>query len=220
MKKHSTLKKLLSFILALMIIIPMLSTNTNAYTKDKDVSNNRSYNWYMDQGDTGKYADINCGPTSLAMILKWKDKSSTETGRSLRNWNENNGTWWSTTIIQNYLSRKGISYSGYRYSEYTLKNAIKNGSIALVCLDMSMITRNNSEKSSNIGRFYDGVTGHFIIVKGYKYIDGELYFEVYDPFSMGKTYSNGQPMGKDRLYKASELGRSVNYWWKTIYTVR
>lgn len=219
MKKNSILKRISTFIFALIIILPFTFSSVNAESYSNGYSSNRDYEWYMDQGFTGTYSGSNCGPTSTAMILKWKNRNSKETGLSLRNWNLNNGNWWSTNIIQNCLSRNGIGFSAYRYSEYTLQNTIKNGGIALVCLDMSVISRNNSE-ISNTGRFYDGVTGHFIIVKGYRYIDGVLYFEVYDPFSMGKTYSNGQPMGKDRLYKASELGRAINYWWKTIYTIR
>lgn len=222
MNKTRFMKRLLCLILALSVLVPMTFTTntTKAETYSNGVSNNRSYEWYMDQGDTGTYSEINCGPTSLAMILKWVNRNSTETGLSLRNQRINNGDWWSTTIIQEFLRRKGVSYMTYRYSENTLLNEVKYGRIALVCLDMSRISRNYNPTTSNAGRFYDHVTGHFIVVKGYRYINNVLYFEAYDPFSMGETYSNGQPLGKDRLYKASELSNAVNNWWRQIYTFR
>ncbi len=222
MKRSSKfMKRLLSVVLLVSFFsfVPNLETNPTKVVYARDVSNNRPYEWYMDQGDTGEFAGINCGPTSTAMILKWLNRNSLVTGESLRNEIPANGNWWSTVIIQNYMNRNGIFYFTHRYNQQTLVDAINAGRIALVCLNMSMIERNfNAE--SNIGRFYDDVTGHFIVVKGYKYIQNELYFEVYDPFSMGAEYANGIRKGQDRLYKATEFGRAVTNWWNTIYTFR
>lgn len=223
MDKKKLFKKIFALTLVFTMLIPVCSvttTQTYAASSSEGVSNNRNYEWYMDQGSTGYYSDINCGPTSAAMVAKWVNGNSTDTGESLRKIEPNNGQWWNTKIIESYFRSRNINYSARIYSEYTLLNTIKNGGIALVCLNMGKISKNPNPTSSKIGKFYDGNSGHFIVVKGYKYIQDELYFEVYDPGSMGLRYSNGQYLGKDRLYKASELGDAINSWWNTIYTVR
>lgn len=173
----------------------------------------------MDQGETGKYNGINCGPTSTAMVLKWLNPNSTHTGLSLRNEVPNNGDWWNTNIITAVLREKGAYVYSNRYSENYLLNSLKNGYIAIVCLDMRYVSRSNGYDKT--GKTYGNeVSGHFIVVKGYKYVNGTLHFEVYDPFSMGNYDYDGQLTGKDRLYKAREITNAITNWWNTIYTVR
>jgi len=37
-------------------------------TVKTSVSNSRTYNWYVDQGDTGQYSKDNCGPSTVTMV--------------------------------------------------------------------------------------------------------------------------------------------------------
>lgn len=81
MKRSSKFMKRLLSVVLLVSFFSFVPTETNstkaAYTRE--VSNNRPYKWYMDQGDTGKFAGINCGPTSTAMILKMVEQNSSVT---------------------------------------------------------------------------------------------------------------------------------------------
>ena len=38
---------------------------------DTNQSNNKNYNWYIDQTNTGTYSNMNCGPTCATMALMW-----------------------------------------------------------------------------------------------------------------------------------------------------
>ncbi|MDO5717152.1 MAG: C39 family peptidase [Tissierellia bacterium] len=188
--------------------------------QDVHVSSNRPWDWYMDQGYTGQYSGNNCGPTSVAMVMKWLDRYSRETGKTVRDWYPNNGDWWSTNMITSYFRNHGVSYSSRRYyGTSTVTNAIDNGNIVLVCMTMEAVSRNYNPRYSNKGKFYSYDSGHFLIIKGYKKEGGTLYFEVYDPNNWGMTYSNGQPMGKDRLYLASEVSNGLYNWWDTVYII-
>ena len=48
------------------------------------VSNNRDYDWYVDQYNTGKSNSVNCGPTSIEMAMMWKNKEHTLTVGEIR----------------------------------------------------------------------------------------------------------------------------------------
>lgn len=205
-----------------------LDADSNLVFKDADnlkaeVSNNRDYDWYYDQAHTGKCSDGNCGPTSLSMILKWLNKDSTATGESLRNEIPNNGDWWTTNIFDDYF--KNHSEIKVKDALYTgpemITDMLNDGNIVLVCIKMGEIAQNKTPDESNIGRFYDFDGGHFLLIKGYKIIDGKLYYEVYDPNNWDSKYSQtGEPMGKDRLYPAEEMARAITTWWSGIYGIK
>ncbi|MCI5674669.1 MAG: hypothetical protein PT956_00055 [Firmicutes bacterium] len=184
-------------------------------------SNNRPYEWYMDQKDTGEYSNGNCGPTAVAMVLKWLDPNSTATGLSCRNDVLNNGEWWSTDIIEEYFKNHGVKYDPVYYnSSKTITDEIDKGNIVLVCIKIGYISTNDNPASSRLGKHYEGDAGHFLLIKGYEMVDDKLYYEVYDPNSWGAKYPDtGEYMGKDRLYKAEEMENALNNWWMTVYSV-
>lgn len=205
-----------------------LDKEGNLNFKDADnlkaeVSNDRDYDWYYDQAHTGKCSDGNCGPTSLSMILKWLNKDSSATGESLRDEIPNNGEWWSTNIFDDYFkSHPEIKVKDSIYTGPELiTDMLNDGNIVLVCIKMGEIKQNKTPDENNIGRFYDFDGGHFLLIKGYKIIDGKLYYQVYDPNNWDKKYTKtGEPMGKDRLYPAEEMGRAIVTWWSGIYGIK
>ena len=189
--------------------------------KQESVSNNRDYDWYEDQAHTGEYSDGNCGPTSMSMVLKWLDPNSASTGESCRSDVPNDGQWWNTDIVENYFDNHKVHYDSvfYRFPE-NITDEIDKGNIVYVCAIMREIKKNGSPESSNIGRFYDFDGGHFFLIKGYKLIKGELYYEVYDPNGWDKVYPDtNEPMGKDRLYAAREVDLAIKNWYMTVYSI-
>lgn len=58
--------------------------------------------------------------------------------------------------------------------------------------------------------YYCGIGGHFLIIKGYKVFDNEVYFEIYDPAFGMQTYANGSLAGKGRFYLAREVIAVIN----------
>jgi hypothetical protein len=174
----------------------------------KEKSNNIAYNWYFNQINTGKFSDINCGPTTVSMAIKWANESFTKTPLEARNTYRTDGGWWYTDDINNhYIDIPNIN---------ALQNEIENGNLAILCLDMYYI-RNEVSVKWHTDKFYTtshSGWGHFIIVKGFKAFDNEIYYEVYDPYSYENRYANKVLKGIDRYYRGTDLNTAVQNWWK------
>lgn len=179
-------------------------------------SNEAGYEWYVDQANSGTFSNINCGPASAVMAAKWAIPGFTGTTRQARDMILPGGGWWYTNNIIDYLNHFSVTnFTLALGSMEVLRQQIDQGNIAILCLDMYYI-RNQEKNRWHVDRFYNaGNTGwgHFIIVKGYKIVDGQLFFEAYDPYGFAQTYPDGAPKGKNRYYREAELNDSSNIWW-------
>lgn len=187
----------------------------------QSLSNNREYDWYLDQSLTGTYSGINCGPTSTTMAAKWSDETFSLSPEDARAAYRPSGGWWYTSDIDNYLTDNQIdhhfvSLGNDSYSTaQVLKNNIDGGNIAILCLDMFYI-RSAGELDHHIDKFYSTSGpdwGHFIVVKGYKVVDNHYLFEIYDPYCYDKKYTDGSLKGQDRYYRSSDLFDATSIWW-------
>lgn len=213
MKKFS--KKILMLLMAIVVLV----TPTFTGAVRQEVHNDRNYNWYIDQGNTGWASNSNCGPSSSVMVEKWFNRNTIATAAGARDRYPMQGGWWSTNTVSQYLNDQRIPNRTIVYNgEDTLTDILDNGNIAIVCVNTGFISFNNNN-NSNIGRFYNYQGGHFLVVKGYTHINNRLYFEVYDPNNWGEMYFNGQPKGKDRLYAANELSQSIFRWCGNIIVI-
>lgn len=188
---------------------------TSAITASKSI--NQSFNWYYDQSLSGQFASINCGPAVATMAIKWSDPSFSKTPEDARNTYRTTGGWWFTNDIVSYFEKYGINsmYTTLPDKYQTIKNYLDKGYIVVLCLDNFYI-RYNSNNKQHIDKYYRvnaAGSGHFIIVKGYKQTSSNFYFEVYDPWSYGMTYDNGQLKGVDRYYNSDDLENATNVWW-------
>lgn len=183
----------------------------------KELSNNASYAWYYDQGNTGPYSDVNCGPSSVTMAIKWANASFSKTPEEARKTYRPTGGWWYTNDIVNYLNLHSIPNHTIDVSHIDLiQSELNLGNIAILCLDMYYI-RSQSQDKWHVDKFYSTNNtgwGHFIVIKGYKNVDNKVYYEVYDPYSFGKKYSDGSIKGEDRYYRSEDLNNAVANWWK------
>ena len=182
------------------------------------VANDRDYDWFIDQGDTGQYSNSNCGPSSTVMAMKWLDEDYKETAEEAREEHLLSGGWWYTSTITQYFDNREVDYSFMKLDQdgkgiEDLKNVIDEEQIAILCVSMDYITR-ETDSNLRINRFYDYDDGHFLIMKGYVEIDDKLYFEVYDPNNWGMTYEDGSPKGLDRYYLADELFDAAYNWYE------
>ena len=187
------------------------------YNLMDEKSLNKPYEWYIDQGTTGKHANINCGPTTVTMAIKWANPDFLKKPEDARNtiWSEG-GLWYTSDIVK-YLNLNSIGNYYIELNEISsLKNIIEDGNIAILCINSYLIGLNKTERYHR-DRFYETNSqtfGHFILVKGYKFVDDQLWFECYDSYSMGAFYKNGGgPKGKDRYYSASDINEATNRWW-------
>lgn len=188
-------------------------------------SQNRSYEWYIDQFGTGVYESNNCGPTVSTMVLKWYNESFNRTVLDARAEIKPDGKWWQTQDIKAYLEKYGTTSKYYKFNDLVdLKTVIDKGGIAILCLDMydgyfTSLTGNPA--AFRIHKYYISKInfGHFIVVKGYIYSNNKLYFEVYDPWSKHMKYPDGQLKGKDRYYLGTDLLMAATERWDWIIAV-
>lgn len=204
--------------------IDVLIDEDNVYLSQADmplsVANERPYNWYIDQGNTGTYGGDNCGPSASVMAGLWQDESFDYTPQEARGEFRSSGGWWYTDDIKSFFKQHKINYEIDDFDgSYELINTLNDGHIILLCIDTSYLSEID-ETDSYFGKFYDYDGGHFLIVKGYTYIDDFLYFEVYDSNCWGESYSDGSPKGKDRLYPYDELEEAIEVWWDNFFIIK
>lgn len=182
----------------------------------QEASNNRNYDWYLDQSHSGVYNSVNCGPASVTMSIKWFDEEFKGTMEDARATYHASGGWWYTNDIINYLdSHEVTNFTIALNNIELLKDQLDLGNVIILCLDMYYVQYNDNVKE-RFGKFYttNGTGwGHFIVVKGYKKVDDRLFFEVYDPYSFDRTYTDGVLKGKDRYYPSADLNAATNVWW-------
>ncbi|WP_316827572.1 C39 family peptidase [Pedobacter miscanthi] len=178
----------------------------------------KTFKWYFDQAGTGQFSAINCGPTVATMAVKWSDSTFIKTPEDARNTYRATGGWWYTDDIVNYLNKYGINsaYTALPDNYQTIKKYIDQNYIVILCLDNYYI-RYNTSATEHVDKYYRvnaAASGHFIIVKGYKQVDNQFYFEVYDPWSYGASYTLGNQLkGENRYYRSDDLETATNVWW-------
>ena len=212
-----------------------VSTFNNSYTdgwglggfQKSTLSNNRDYDWYLDQSNTGTYSGINCGPTSTTMAAKWAKENFTKTPQDARNAYRSEGGWWYTDDIDAYLTDNNIQHYFISLANNAAETSDKmieqlaKGNILILCLDMFYIT-DGTNTTWHVDKFYSTNAedwGHFIVVKGYKLVDKKLFFEIYDPYCYNKKYSDGSYKGRDRFYRNADLYRATSVWWNYAIVV-
>ncbi len=193
----------------------------NSYT-----SNDRNYNWYIDQSTSGNFAGVNCGPASVTMAIKWADPDFTKTALDARMTYEVSGGWWFTSDIDSYLTDNQITHAIIALTDHAdstaaiLKQQLMNQQIIILCLDMNHV-RSTTETSYRTDKFYATTPdwGHFIVLKGYKTADGELFFEAYDPYSFGLKNDDNTLKGMNRYYRFEDLAAACLPWWNYAFVI-
>jgi hypothetical protein len=61
---------------------------------------------------------------------------------------------------------------------------------------------------------YNTGWGHFLLIKGYKQVDGNMFYEIYDPYSDHQTYTDSSLKGEDRYYLNTDITAGTNVWWQ------
>jgi hypothetical protein len=206
-----------------------VTSSNNSYTdawglgwfQTYSTANNRTYEWYLDQFGTGQYSSNNCGPASTTMAAKWSQPTFSKTIAEARAAYRPEGGWWYTDDIHNYLTDNNIPHSfislgsSFNSTGQIISARIDEGLVMILCLDMFYI-RGESNSNQRVDRFYTASAagwGHFIVVKGYRNVDGKLFFEVYDSYSNGLKYLDGSLKGKDRYYRSEDIYSATSIWW-------
>ena len=178
----------------------------------------RPYEWYRSQMDTGPASRNNCGPTCVSMVIKYCNTHDVNVSL-IRDIRPKENGWWYASDISYALNYYGIPNTIRSLSsDRDLLQALSRGSLVLACLDMSLITEQSEDAEARYHRFYQGVTGHFLLLKGYT--DRQEWIIAYDSNNWKNDYYlNRAPKGRDRFYRAGEIVASMKKWWPYFFEI-
>lgn len=194
----------------------------------RELSLNKPYEWYIDQSRTGTHSDYNCAPSCVVMAAHWQDADCPYTVEDARGLYRSSGGGWLTYDIDKCLTdldteHQVISLSDYRdESVQILVDHLEDGNIILVAIDVHYL-EDSFEPEIRINKYYETIqlgTGHCIVLKGYKVVDGITYFEVYDPIGYEYRYSDGSFMGKDRYYTSDDIYTAAFASWNYAFVIQ
>jgi hypothetical protein len=81
--------------------------------------------------------------------------------------------------------------------------------------------RSSEEEDFHVDKFYPTTSGwgHFIVLKGYKRVDGNVFFETYDPYSLGLVNQDKNLKGLNRFYRYNDLAAACQPWWNFAFII-
>jgi hypothetical protein len=178
-----------------------------------ECSNDRTYDWYIDQSRTGSHSDYNCAPSCVVMASLWQDPDCSFTVEDARDLYHPSGGGWFTTDISRCLDDFDIRHSVISLSDYrektlkTLRDNLEEGNIILMAIDVHYL-EDAEDPEERVNKYYETIklgTGHCIVLKGFKEVDGQVFFEVYDPIGYDYIYDDGSFKGENRYYKSDDI---------------
>lgn len=182
-------------------------------------SNDRKYNWYVDQANTGTHSNSNCGPSSAEMASRWADSLYTGSAEEARSLFRPEGGWWYTSDVISYLTLHNIPNHTVRFDNTSnIRELIDQGNILISCLTTAELRR-NTNNAHRVDRFYSYGDGHFLVIKGYRIVNDSALFEVYDPNNWNAKYSDNSQKGKNRHYRESDMSNAISKWWNYLIVV-
>lgn len=170
----------------------------------------------------------NCGPLSALMLTKFVKPHETyknlndEIDKARRTVQvedeEINYRWWSFRDIKKFLRHNNVSYSEmdtahFRYAQSRSSKIVKTliqGNVVVINIDM-----NDLPRDSEVGKYYTttslfGRWGHFLVIVGYKKVNGQLAYEIHDSHSA---------KGKNRFFYAKHINHAITKYNKKLLLV-
>ena len=187
----------------------------------------RNYEWYIDQAATGPFSDVNCAPSSVVMASLWCMEDFPYSVHYARTMYHPEGGGWYTEDIDNCLTDFGINHSiielstSQKKTETIITEQLDEGNILILCVDVHYLRLCESD-SFRVDKYYSTIklgAGHSVIAKGYKQIDGQIFFEMYDPIGYGFKYKDGQFKGKNRYYRGKDIYTATFSRWNFAFTI-
>ena len=147
----------------------------------KTVINDRDYNWFYSQKNTGEYSAVNCMPSIATMASHWYDRNSTATVKKMRA-TSTYSDGWTAYELRCGLTAYNVPYTVEDAKMENIVNALDNGSIVL---------------AQYSDRPY-GISGHCYVIYGYRRFKDSTTFIVNDSDSLttraelfGRKMGNG-----------------------------
>lgn len=163
--------------------------------ESRRLDNDRPYDWYLRQEETGPYSIDNCMPAATAMILRWVYPENQATVEEMRGLAPMDGEGWYPEQVSDILERERVEFETPYIALEDMLAALDAGHILLALLN-------------------EGAFGHCVIIKGYERQGAGLWFLTHDPASPERDVY-GRWVGEDRRMEAGALLRAMkNHWWQ------
>jgi hypothetical protein len=162
------------------------------------------------------------------MAIKWSDSTFSGTPELARETYRSEGGWWFTTTVDSCLNDNSIPHATIpladdaAQTQQILSRQLDSNHIIILCIDMYYISNPPANVNYHVDKFYNTAAtgwGHFFVIKGYKQMDGEFYFQIYDPYSFGVTYTDASLKGRNRFYRYSDVFGASHPWWNYAIVV-
>ncbi|WBW97636.1 hypothetical protein [Oceanirhabdus sp. W0125-5] len=194
------------------------SLGLGVYETDRKI-NDRNYEWYIDQGNTGEHSENNSGPAVAVMAAKWLNKDAEVSVNRARKIYYPDGDEWFSVTLKSFFDEYSIpAIVAEDIKSIDIKNQIDNDNIVIAYIDPKYIPYESNE-NSHINRYKIQEKKHYILIKGYRVVDDKLYYEIYDPYNFGSVYEDNELKGKDRYYYEVDLINSIKNSWDNIIIV-
>jgi hypothetical protein len=212
-----------------------VNSSNNGYTNNwgmggfisKDVSHNRAYPWYINQAETGTFSNVNCAPSSVVMSSHWAKENFSHSVEDARSMYHPTGGGWYTEDIDNCLDDFYIHHlimelaTSKEETSELIQAQLDKGNILMLCVDVHYL-RLCENDSVRVDKYYETIqlgVGHCIVLKGYKIVDGHIFFEVYDPAGYNWKYNDGQSKGQDRYYRGDDIFTATFGRWNYAFVI-
>ncbi len=150
----------------------------------KTVINDRNYNWFYSQQNTGEYSSVNCMPSIATMAAHWYNEDSKATVQKMRATSDVT-EGWTAFELRNGLDKYKVPYTIVDATLENIIDALDNGKIILA---------QYSDRPYN-------QSGHCYVIYGYKKINNSVTFIINDSDSLtdraiifGRKKGNGDEL--------------------------
>lgn len=129
------------------------------------VLNERPYDWYVNQRETGEYSFNNCMPSCVEMALRYQGLSQIPSAEKLRADNPLDGLGWNDVLAENVMRQYGLQFTdSFDINLETMLDYLDKGNVLYVM-------------------YWDPIVeyGHSVIIKGYWKRGDSVEFIIADP---------------------------------------
>ena len=156
-----------SVVAALATLMKSYEGREQVVIEERMVLNERPYDWYVYQQETGEFSDVNCMPSTVEMALRYQGISNIPSAETLRKENHWNGLGWTDVVAENAMRQYGLKFTDSFDVTLDLEKMLDyldQGNILYVMY-----------------RELDNPEGHSSIIKGYWKQGDHVQFIVSDP---------------------------------------
>lgn len=98
-----------------------------------------------------------------------------------------------------------------------MRQLLEQNNLCIVCFNSANLSVQTAvSKEYHTRKYYSDGSGHFLLIKGYRVVNGKTWFEIHDPWGLDKKYSDGTYCGANHYYAGEEVATCIKW---NIWTV-